>query len=256
MQVRIRSAAIPEADFSGAAGWSNTPLEQGTITGTIDLFLLGGAFNAEEHPNVDLNVESPVDDRTFHFEFTVPALHGIRIEHVDQTVTANDVSMTVKTLVLNPSYAEALICFQMPSAADWGLTASRINIDGRDYPFAGGGLMPGTDGKDFSLNNPERCVTAGFNILHDGSAASVTLTVPWLMGSVPEVVEQERVDRANQRLAGAGIEFAYINVDHGAKVEITRRPEGMPDEEIYPLIWEALSEQYEGPWVFTVAVRQ
>jgi hypothetical protein len=30
----------------------------------------------------------------------------------------------------------------------------------------------------------------------------------------------------------------------------------MPDGEIYPLIWDALAEQYEGPWVFRVAIER
>jgi hypothetical protein len=96
---------------------------------------------------------------------------------------------------------------------------------------------------------------AGFDIAADPSASSLTLTVPRLMASIPEEVPQERVDLANQMLADEGIEFKYIVIDHGVNIEIVKRPEGKTDEEIYPLIWNALADQYEGPWVFTVPLQ-
>ncbi len=143
----------------------------------------------------------------------------------------------------------------MPSAADWGLTVSTVTIGDQEYPFNGGGLMHGTNKQDFALTDPERCSTVGFDIAVDPSANSLTLTVPKLMASIPEVITQERVDLANQMLADEGIEFKYIILDHGSNIEIVKRPEGKTDEEIYPMIWNALTEQYEGPWVFTVPIQ-
>jgi hypothetical protein len=163
--------------------------------------------------------------------------------------------MTLKSLTLSPSYAEALICFQMPSAVDWGLTASRITVGGREYPFSGGGLATPKADPMSGLDAPERCNNVGFNVIYDSkSDTSVTITIPKLMASVNEVVTKETVARANQRLADKGIEFDYVSVDHGGNIEILKRPEGATDPEIYPLIWEALADQYEGPWVFTVPI--
>jgi hypothetical protein len=205
---------------------------------------------------VDIPVEGATSVGTFHFAFPVPVLNGVRLEDLDQTVVANNVSMTLKTLVLNPSHAEALLCFQMPSPVDWGLTASKITVGGEAYPFSGGGIVQGADGKGFLLTDPERCNSIGFDIPYDESTSSITLTVPKLMGSLPEVVTAERVDKANQRLAELGIQIDYVNVDHGGNIEILQQPQGMPDGEIYPLIWDALAEQYEGPWVFTVPIER
>lgn len=258
---RVTSATIPDDSFNGAVSWGNLPVENGVMVGSLDQFLSSdGVLDADEHPTVDLRVDIPVEGPSsagpFHFEFNVPVLDGIKIENVDQTVVANDVSMTLKTLVLNPSRAEVLICFQMPSAVDWGLTASTITLGGREFSFSGGGLLPGTDGKDFLLTDPERCSTIGFDISHDESVNSITLTVPKLVASIPEVVDQERVKIANQRLADRGIEFDYVNVDHGGRIEVLKRPAGATDQEIYPLIWDALAEQYEGPWIFTIPLER
>jgi hypothetical protein len=208
-----------------------------------------------QQPAPQENVSLP-DIGTFHFELTVPVHQGIRFENIEQTVVAADISMTLKTLILNPSRAEAVICFQMPSAKDWGLTASTINIGGSEYPDAGGRLLPGKDGKEFSLTDPERCGSIEFDIPYDESATSVTLTVPKLVASLSELIDQERVNTANQRLADQGIEFDYVPVDHGANIDILKRPEGATNMEIYPLIWEALADQYEGPWAFEVEIKQ
>ena len=279
--VQVSSTSIENIGYGGG-GMGILPLDKGTTTGNIDQLLVDGTSNADEHPIIDLSVDVPVNGETamppadpisgrplapkgspslpnigtFHFEFTARVYKGIRFENIGQTVVANDVSMTLKTLELNPSRAEALICFQMPSAKDWGLTASTINIGGRDYRFSGGGQMPGAEGKEFSLNDPERCNSIGFDILYDESATSITLTVQKLMASLPEVIDKEHVNIANQRLADKGIEFDYVPVEHGANIEILKRPEGVPDMEIYPLIWEALADQYDGPWVFHVETKR
>ena len=185
----------------------------------------------------------------------LPVLPGKKMENINQTVVANNVSMTLKDLRLTPSYAEASICFQMPSAVDWGLSASRVTVGGKEYPFSGGGLMHGTSKQDFALTDPERCSTVGFDIAADPSASLLTLTVPRLMASIPEVVPQERVDLANQRLAEEGIEFKYVVIDHGVNIEIVKRPEGKTDDDVYPLIMNALTDQYEGPWVFNIPLK-
>jgi hypothetical protein len=259
MSVQVKSATVPNSGFGGG-GWNSTLASHGIITGSSDQLLTDRALDADRHPNADLRVDIPVKGPsaigTFHFKFNVPVMKGIRVENMDQTVVANNVSMTLKTFILNPSHAEALICFQMPSEMDWGLTASKIIMSGKEYPFSGGGLLAGTDGKNFRLTDPDRCTTVGFDIAYDKLATSITLTVPKLMASVPEVVTKERVAAANQKLAGTGIEFDYVSVDHGGNIVVLKRPEGATDEKIYPLIWEALADQYEGPWVFTISIKR
>jgi hypothetical protein len=100
MLVRITSPDIPDSAYSGGGGWGNPPVEQGVITGIIDQLFWDGAVDASKHPDVDLTVELPVEDPfpvgTFRFEFTTTVLDGIRMENLDHTVVANDVSMTLK----------------------------------------------------------------------------------------------------------------------------------------------------------------
>ena len=260
-QVQMSIPAISNfkfGGFSGASGGNMNPSQNGEIIGSSDQSLLDGALDAEKYPNINVKVNIPVEGPTkigtFHINFTVPVLNGIKMENIDQTVVANDVSMTLKTLVVNPSYVEALFCFQMPSAQDWGLTSIKLTMSGREYSYSGGGLLLGSGAKAFALTDPERCSSIGFNVLYDSSVSTVTFNIPKLLVSMPEVVDHARVMRANERLADRGIEIDYANVDHGGNIVILKRPAGATDQEIYPLIWEALSEQYEGPWAFTVEI--
>jgi hypothetical protein len=261
-QVQMSSTALANAQFggfNGGSGANSSYAEHGVITGDSDQFLVAGALNGEKTPSINLNVAIPVEGPTkvgtFHFNFNVPVANGIRLENMEQTVLANNVSITLKSLILTPSHAQAVICFQMPSAIDWGLSASRISVSGREYPFTSGGILTGPGAPDAAITAPERCNEVGFDIgFDDKTDTSLTLTIPKLIASVNEVVTEETVAKANKRLAEKGIEFNYINIDHGGNFEILKRPEGLSDEEIGTLIWDALAEQYEGPWVFTVEI--
>ena len=93
--------------------------------------------------------------------------------------------------------AEAVICFETPSAKDWGITASTIHIGGSEYFYSGGRLLPGKDGKEFSLTDPERCSSIGFDNPYDESAISVTLTVPKLLASLSDPGRQGGQTRPN-----------------------------------------------------------
>jgi hypothetical protein len=260
-QVQISIPSLSDfqfGGFSGGMGGNWTVAKDGMITASTDQSLYEGALNAKKTPNVNVKVAIPVEGPTkvgtFHFNFTAPVLAGIKIENIDQTVTTNNVAMTLKSVTVNPSFVGALICFQMPSAVDWGLMPTKLMISGREYSVSGGGIASPKNDPNSAVTSPERCNNIGFDIAYDPTATSLTLTVPRLQASYNEVVTQEVIDRANQRLADKGIQFTYENIDHGGNIVILKRPEGATDPEIYPLIMDAMSDQYDGPWVFTVEI--
>jgi len=239
--------------FSGASGNNVGIVQQGVITSSSDQLLLDGVWDAEKYPsanvNIDIPVEGPTKIGTFHFNFTVRVLNGSRIDNIDQTVVANNLSMTLKSLALNPSRVDAVLCFQLPSKIGWGPYTAYVVLGGKKYPFSGGGVLPDTFQK---ITDTEQCDSIGFDVQYDPSDTSLTLTVPRLQSSVNEVVTQDVIDRANQRLADKGIEFNYVNGDHSGNIEILKQPDGMTDADVYTVIWDAMADQYEGPWVFTV----
>jgi hypothetical protein len=176
--------------------------------------------------------------------------------------------MTLKTLWLNPSGIQAYICFQKPpeahksSEAGWQVDAGTIKTDtGQEFFAEGGGAILEGD-ENYSIKDSEICSSASFGmpgsnpLPYDGRATKLTLSIPnlTLPGSY-EIFPEDIVRKANERLASKGIAFDVVHGDHENNFNILKRPEGMADLEIYPLIWEALSEQYAGPWEFTVEVK-
>jgi hypothetical protein len=63
-------------------------------------------------------------------------------------------------------------------------------------------------------------------------------------------ITEGRVALAKQKLEKFGILFEHVNDD----VNILQKPNDLPDGDAYPLVREALSDRYEGPWTFTVEV--
>jgi hypothetical protein len=258
-QVRMSSPVLANVrlgGFSGASGANVSDAQGGVITGNSDQLLLDGVWDAEKYPNatikVDIPVEGPTKIGTFHFNLTVPVMNGRRIDNINQTVVANNISMTLHSLALNPSRVDAVICFQLPSFIGWGPYTARVTMGGKEYPFSGGGVLPDNFQK---ITDTEQCESIGFDVPYDSSITSLTLTVPRLQASVNELVTQDVIDRANQRLADKGIEFNYVNGDHSGIIEILKQPDSMTDADVYTMIWDALADQYDGPWVFTVPIK-
>jgi hypothetical protein len=266
----------------GAGGWSTGIVKEGVLTGFIDQMLTAGAVDAAQSPIVDLQVDIPVDGTgailvlpsstgqiqqptpmqlprvgRFRFKFKIPISQGIKLMDINQTVEANGISITLKSLILNRSHVDALLCFDMPSEKDWSpeLRFGIGSAPDQNTPQAFGSSLFRGDGKGFSLSDPERCVGMGTDASYEGGPTRVFLTIPKLKTSIPERIPDEMVQQANERLADRGIVFEVITQDHGNNFNILKRPDGMPDTELYPLIWDALGDWYEGPWEFTVEVK-
>ena len=199
---------------------------------------------------------------TFHFEFTTHVFKSKKVTDINQSVTVNDVTITLKTFVLNRSQIDALLCFDMPSAQDWHLSSkikpgNHDEIDG----FESSKLLMGDYGnttKPPSVDDPVRCSGINFIGQYDEGPTTVRITIPKLttgLGTIPERIPEDLVKKANERLADKGIAFEVVAAGNGNNFNILKRPDGMPDVELYPLIWDAFSDWYEGPWVFTVEIK-
>ncbi len=185
------------------------------------------------------------------FNFTVPVLKGIEIP-VLQTVESNGVKMRLEKLVVNRSHTELTMCFDMPSKQDWQLWKTTIRIgesEAYTTASASNAISGNIKGND-SLDAAERCMELGFDAPYEGNTTTIDVTIPYLIISVPEVVTAERVQEANERLESDGISFEYVNRD----VKVVQMPSGMSEWEVYQLIWDALANRYDGPWMFTVPV--
>jgi hypothetical protein len=252
-------------------------LKDGVMTGSIDQMLTAGAVDAAQTPIVDLQVDIQVDGTgaalyppgepgespqptpmdlpnigTFHFAFDIPVYQGIKLMDISQTVEANGISMTLKSLILNHSHIDGLVCFEMPSAQDWQPDVRFGDPYGDDW--FGGPSSLFLDEEPFSLTDPERCVGMGTDVFYMGGKTLVTVKILELETSIPESIPEEMVDRANVKLADKGIVFEVKPESHDNKFNILKRPDDIPDIELGRLIWDALVDRHKGPWEFTVEI--
>jgi hypothetical protein len=278
---RITSTAIANIN-SGAVGWGSSLLESGVMHGEVDQMLTLNAVDPRQTPDIDIQLDIPVDGTgaillqmpepgqqfppppvdmnlpvvgTFHFEIVIPIYTGVRFMDVNQTVEANGVKMTLQSLILNRSRVDALLCFELPSGADWGFWKGRLMLGkNQAYDFMeGSSLLPGDS--TFPIAGQKRCSGVAFDVFYDGSPRTLTLTIPRLQTSLPDswLYTDEMFISANQKLAVDGIVIGATGDPHNP-FEVVQRPNGMPDSEAYPLVWGALADWYEGPWMFTVPV--
>jgi hypothetical protein len=167
---------------------------------------------------------------------------------VNQIQTANGVAMTLQSMSITPSTTQLDLCYTLPPGAyDWW-PHIEITIDGQSGLPLGGSDLPGkTDTSGFT----ERCLDLTFSTPFTRDAKQLVVTVDRLQVSPNEVLPDEVIQRANKRLAAQGIEVTFTFGDHGMG-DIIRKPDGMEDTDVGRVVYDALSEQYTGPWNFVV----
>ena len=197
----------------------------------------------------------------FRFDLDIPVHPDIILEP-KQTVWANGLEMLLDRVVITPSYTNAYLCYVQPRDGDWMIgQETTLGIDDA-WPVRFGtysllfdkALGDGTKGGEPGWTPPVqngRCVKVGFPV---GSARPkrLILTIPALEQSTPEVIPEEEIVDAQERLKAEGIEMEWHTVDHGAYPEYKKLPAGMSEAEAYQRFIRALGYVYSGTWTFEV----
>jgi hypothetical protein len=102
-------------------------------------------------------------------------------------------------------------------------------------------------------------VKLGFPIGHHNQPESMTLTISELEQSVPEGIPDDQLQAARQRLLVQGVDMDWVTSSGagggGGGPVINKKPEGMTDDQVMHLFYEALGYYYPGPWTFTVEIK-
>jgi hypothetical protein len=227
-------------------------------TGNLNLLAeiqIGGFDVSYISPTITF-VPGPIPTETVHipnvgnFEipFSVTIQKGTEIE-VNQSVVVNNIELRLERVSINPTGIDALICFQMPSSADWQLTATTITTgDGQVFHVRRSRVV----GNKSSISNSDsqRCNLVSFVTPYDMRTENFSISVPKLVTSV--TMTEESIQAANRKLSDLGISFDVVQADHSYNFEIHQKPEGMSDEELYTLIWNSLRADYPGPWKISI----
>ncbi len=205
----------------------------------------------------------------FSFDLDLPVYQALVIEP-RQVVTANGIEMMLQTVRTAPSFTDAYLCYQKPTTADWmvaGIDAENVSLQiGNDkatmntyallFDSDYGDLGKGGEPSWKPAIEKGRCVKVGFPVGHHGKPETLTLTVNELQQSMPEVIPDADVKKAQEILKAQGIEMDYMtfsgNGGGGGGMVYRKLPEGMTEAEAYWRFMEALGYVYQGPWVFTI----
>ena len=202
------------------------------------------------------------------FDLDLPVYPAISLDPM-QTVTANGVEVLLQKVEITPSYTQIYLCYPKPSAADWTIGWSAQVQVGKDAASLSNATLlfdsqPGYGPKSSQLDwNPPitngRCVEAGFPVGHHGRPETLTLKIGELQQSMPEVIPDDQLQAARQKLLAQGIDMDWVtssgNGGGGGGPVINTKPEGMTDEQVMQMFFDTLGYYHAGPWTFTVEIK-
>lgn len=184
----------------------------------------------------------------FTFDVVVP-LHPESQFEVNDTVTANDLDVTLETLTLTPARVRARICYDLPDSGDWHPVAA-LTVDGNAALRSGYGIAGGLP----DPSDVRRCEEHRFAVATPGDARTLTLTVEALRTSIPET--REYWESVRDALAEHGIVIEVV-MGRGRYFDFVSKPDGMTDMQVgetLVAVQESLLPAVDGPWVFEVAL--
>jgi WD40 repeat protein len=208
----------------------------------------------------------------FHFDLDLP-IHPVKTYMVNQDGTSFSTPgdsenaytnpILLERLAITPAFTWFHLCYNKPNEADWMIGHDAIvNIGGRTsgigtynllYDSSMGGGTKGGEPGWTPVGNYQRCVKIGFPIGSEVNLlVKITLTIPTLEQSMPEVIPQEQLETAYPKLLAQGIDLEWHRMDGGAYPEWKKLPSGMNEQEAYQKFIDALGYTFPGPWVYTI----
>lgn len=210
--------------------------------------------------------------QSFTFDLDLPVYPAKEIQ-VGQTRSANGLEMRLEQLIVTPSYTYAYLCFQKPDTGDWYLSWQGTNllIGNAQFSSESADLLFDSDlpRDSYLINSPDpdwtppitqgRCLRAGFPLGHHNKPETLTLTVRGLELTTAELLSDEKIELARQKLREQGIEMDWITYTGGggggSTYQVTQKPDGMTDEEVLERFYTLLGYYVNGPWVFTIEMQ-
>lgn len=109
----------------------------------------------------------------------------------------------------------------------------------------------------FAAAEDERCVALRFGLGKLESPQHYEIQIDEMMLSLPEVIPDDQIETANQRLADEGITVVFETFTDleggggGGGWKFTQKPDGMTDEEATRKMLESMEYFHKGPWQFS-----
>ena len=188
------------------------------------------------------------DSQSFTFKLDLP-LYPVTTRLVNQAVTSNGIEIRLQKIETTPSYSQAHLCYQLPTPnGDWYIDIQTTTLQIGDVTTTSNSM----EWVDAPENN--RCLIVGFLLGSNREDEPFTLTINGLRQTSPEVIPDDQIQMAREKLRLQGIEMDWITFSGtgggGAGPQITQKPEGMTDNEVVDRFYDALGYWFSGNWVF------
>jgi hypothetical protein len=232
----------------------------------------------ENVDHIDLQIDLPVYENSdspfasFHFDLSLKVYPALVLAQ-GTSVVANGIEMRIEKIRMSPSYTNLYLCFKKPTTglpSDWLISQNTtLQIGDIKVNSASGGTLFDADYGGYMGKGPKpgdlpsmdggRCMELGFPLGHRNRAETMTLTIPQLEQSMPEVIPDAEVKKAQEKLRAQGIEMDWMtfsgNGGGGGGPVYKKLPPGMTEQEAYQRFIEALGYIYQGPWTFTIKIQ-
>ena len=208
----------------------------------------------------------------FHFKLNQLIYPAITLDPM-LTTTANGIEMTLTRVSITPAFTYLYLCYNKPTNgdfSDWqvsfqhspvvqiGADKSEISTGMLLYDRQMGDIGKGPEPGWKTPVDKDRCMKVGFTVGHHAQPEQLTITIPSLDLSLPEVIPADQVRAAQKILAAQGIEVNYITVQGngggGAGFDVKKKPDGMTDQQAYQKLIDALGYNRPGPWIFELEI--
>lgn len=227
-------------DFSVEAVMSNPSMAHMTSGG-------GGGGGSEPVPTPDV---SNIIDRIYTFNFTLPFYEALEVEPIQETVTSNDISMTVNHVRYTPSLTKFDICYNMPDDELWNAQV-QVVTDSPNSPFYASRIEPILPSTDDESPCYEYSVSAAI------SGEEETITIRALYLSQPIRPFTEEAVRAEEAYFAEQGYIIKIDADpNGYSLDVLDYPDDMDELDAEAYVRANLFyKRYQGDWSFEVPLR-
>ena len=175
----------------------------------------------------------------FHFE-AKPSYRGSLTFFTEKAANIKDKVVMLKGGEINPAYSVITLCVFSPDKQQWLPTVYLLYKGNIFAPTS----LAVTNGK--TVLSEEVCYRLEyffqFDVADDPKQA-IAIWVDKLTKDQPERLPNELISSAFQELSAHGIEFSYVLGDHGASIEIIKKPAELTETEVLTMIQNALTEE-------------
>jgi DNA-binding CsgD family transcriptional regulator len=178
---------------------------------------------------------------TFHFE-AKPSFVGSLTFVTEKAANIGDKVVTLKGAEINPTFSVITFCVFSPDKQQW---IPNVSLLYKGIVFNPSGFVV-TNGIGKTALSEEVCYRLEYALqfdVTDDPKQSIAILVNKLVKDQPERLPNELISSAFQKLSAKGIEFSYVFKEHGASIEITKKPAELTETEVSTMIQNALTEE-------------